>query len=267
MTTKQFYNLMQDWLGSRTLVDKTPYYSLDMKTLERAEVDFENPVCIHLVRHPYGMIASYEQAKLALLLGRQYYTDKLPFSERELAELIWIVCQQNILRLLEHVPEDRQCCIKFEDLVNNPQTTVEYLCQSLNLDFQPEMLQPYKEKKQRMTDGIHTASRMIGDVKFNEHKGINAEVTDRWKSYYKTDFLGDITWQIADSFGYQRIQGEWNIIGKIDRVREKSTKQLPTILDQLSDEKVDHLLSTKLGQLSDEVVEPLLEDMKEKDKK
>jgi len=139
-----------------------------------------------------------------LLLGHKF-TDKLPFSERELAELIWIVCQQNILRLLEHVPEDRQCRIKFENLVENPQTTVESICQFLSLDLQPEMLQPYKDKKQRMTDGIKDGSRMIGDIKFHQHKAIDAEAAENWKNFSKDDFLGEITWQIAESFGYQRI--------------------------------------------------------------
>ena len=40
LTTKQFYGLLQDWLGSRVLVDKTPSYALDLEILRRAESDF-----------------------------------------------------------------------------------------------------------------------------------------------------------------------------------------------------------------------------------
>ncbi|MCK5056815.1 MAG: SDR family NAD(P)-dependent oxidoreductase, partial [Candidatus Aminicenantes bacterium] len=70
MTTKHFYHTLQDWLGDRILVDKTPNYSLHPEVLERTEADFENPLYIHLLRHPYGMIRSFDEAKIDLLRGR-----------------------------------------------------------------------------------------------------------------------------------------------------------------------------------------------------
>lgn len=127
-----------------------------------------------------------------------------PFSTRELAELIWLISHQNILEFFKYVPKHRQYCVRFEDLVKQPKTTVEGICQFLGLDFHPEMLQPYKEKNQRMTDGLHSVSRMIGDVKFHQYKGIEAEVADRWKQHYKIDFLSDVTWQVAELLGYKQ---------------------------------------------------------------
>jgi hypothetical protein len=32
-----------------------------------------------------------------------------------------------------------------------------------------------------MTDGIHPLSKMLGDVKFHEHKTIEAGIADRWQ--------------------------------------------------------------------------------------
>ena len=64
MPVMQFYGELQQWLGDRILVDKSPSYVLHASILERIEETFENPVYIHLHRHPYGMIHSFEEAKL-----------------------------------------------------------------------------------------------------------------------------------------------------------------------------------------------------------
>ena len=197
LTSKQFYRLLQEWLGDKILIDKTPSYSLDLETLKRAEINFHNPLYIHLVRHPLGMIHSYEEAKID-----QIFPYRNPFNSRELAELVWLISHQNILEFLQQVSPQRQYQVKFEDIVKQPQKTIENLCQFLGVEFNPDMLQPYKEKKQRMTDGIYAESRMIGDVKFHKHQSINPNTIDQWKNYYNTDFLGNVTWRLAESFKY-----------------------------------------------------------------
>src|SRR5262249_49187452 len=40
-TARQFYRQLQDWLGERWLVDKTPSYSLEPDVLRRMEDEFE----------------------------------------------------------------------------------------------------------------------------------------------------------------------------------------------------------------------------------
>nr|MDJ0729888.1 amino acid adenylation domain-containing protein [Crocosphaera sp.] len=199
LTIKQFYGLIQQWLGEKILVDKTPSYSIDLETLKQAERYFQNPLYIHLLRHPLGTIHSYEAARV-----EQTFPYEHPFNRRELAELVWLISQQNILEFLQKVPQNRQYQVKFEDLVSQTQNTVEGICQFLGLDFHPDMLQPYKDTKQRMTDGIYAQSRMIGDVKFHQHQGINQKTIDSWKDDYTTDFLGDGTWQLAETLGYSR---------------------------------------------------------------
>jgi hypothetical protein len=87
------------------LVDKTPAYALDLEILKRAESDFEQTRYIHLLRHPYGMIHSFEEAKLDQVFFR-YAHD---FSPRQLAELIWLISQQNILEFLKGIPPERAC--------------------------------------------------------------------------------------------------------------------------------------------------------------
>jgi aryl carrier-like protein len=200
LTVKQFYGLLQQWIAGKILVDKTPAYTYNLEILKRAEVCFENPLYIHLLRHPYGTIRSIEESRIDLLIEGE-----TSLTTREKAELLWLLSHQNILEFLKHIPESRQYQLKFENLVKFPQNTVAGICQFLGVDFYAEMLQPHKNKKQRMTDGLHSVSRMIGDPKFHTHKEIDARSADRWKQDYTVDFLLEETWQIAESLGYERI--------------------------------------------------------------
>jgi thioesterase domain-containing protein len=55
-----------------------------------------------------------------------------------------------------------------------------------------------------MTDGIHPLSNMLGDVKFHEHRAIDASVGERWKQQNHGDALGAQTWRMAEQLGYPR---------------------------------------------------------------
>ena len=57
-----------------------------------------------------------------------------------------------------------------------------------------------------MTDGIHPLSKMLGDVKFHEHKNVDASIADRWRQEIEAgDLLADETWAVAKTLGYQPI--------------------------------------------------------------
>src|SRR5215204_983386 len=200
LSTKEFYRLMQEWIGDRTLVDKTPSYALHTSILQRAEVDFENAFYIHLLRHPCGMIRSFEEAKLDHIFFRYAH----PFSRRELAEMIWTISHQNILEFLQDVPIGRQYQLKFEDLVSRPRESLEQICNFLGVEFHSDMLQPYKDGAQRMTDGIHAESRMLGDVKFHSYQGIEASVGEKWKEDADRYDLAEETQKVAALLGYER---------------------------------------------------------------
>ncbi len=199
-TVQQLYRQLQTWLGDRLLVDKSPSYALDRNVLDHAEQYFENTLYIHLLRHPYGMIHSFEEARLHQVFFRYPHT----FSPRELAELVWLISHQNILEFLQQIPASRQHIVRFEELTQQPRQVVEGICQFIGLEFHPEMLKPYQDQKQRMTDGIYAISKMLGDVKFHTHKQIDSHTAERWKETYTKDFLSDLTWEMARHLGYER---------------------------------------------------------------
>ncbi len=224
VSTIEFYGLMQEWLGNKLLVDKTPSYAMDYDLLERAEENFDKPIYIHLVRHPYAMIYSFIEAKL----DEQFFKYNHNFTRRELAELIWLVSNQNIIKFSNEIPDDRIIQIKFEDLVYNPEEQLRSLCNFMGIEFSYRMLDVYKGNK--MTDAVKKNSQMVGDFKFYLHSKIDISVINRWKNYHKNDFLSKHALNIAAELNYkiedtvtvsaQKINTAYASIEKISREDE-----------------------------------------------
>ena len=198
-STQTFYRHLQREIGDRLLVDKTPTYAWDLAALKRAEEEFTAPRYLHLIRHPSGVIRSFEEARLDQI----FFAAGYPFSRRQLAELAWTVGHQNILELRRTVPESRWHSVRFEELVRAPEEVLRGICAFLGLDFHPDMALPYREKPGRMTDGIHAQSRMLGDVKFHTHTRVDGAVAESWRrSAAKADEeLGRPTREVAAALG------------------------------------------------------------------
>ena len=192
ISVQECYALLQDSIGKRMLVDKSPLYCASLPVLRKAEVLFDRPYYIHLMRHPYAMVRSYLGVKMHLLFD-------LPFSGRERAEFLWLTGHQNILELLRDIPARRQFHVKFEDLVGSPKHTMEDLCQFLSIPFDDRMLQPYEGKK--MTDGTYEGGPMIGDPRFFSHQTINPEVAKKSKNKLDEPIC-EATRKVALSLGY-----------------------------------------------------------------
>jgi Sulfotransferase family/Phosphopantetheine attachment site len=201
MTTKQFYRVMQNWIAPQTLVDKSASYALDSMTLKRAERDFADALYIHLVRHPYAMVRSFEHQHMEQV----FFMPKHPFSARELGELVWVVSHLNITEFLDGIPEERWYRMHFEELTRQPRAVMEQMCQRLGLEYHPDLIEPYKNKGEKMTDGIYAVSTPMGDLKFNEYQDIDPKIAESWKEVMRDNFLGEVTWEWAERLGYERV--------------------------------------------------------------
>jgi acyl-CoA synthetase (AMP-forming)/AMP-acid ligase II len=208
ISVQDYYAMLQDWIAPRVLVDKTPAYSLDIENLRRAEAMFDDVFYIYLKRHPYGMIRSFEEARLDQLWMQRVFGNEVfksgqpPMHPRQFAEAIWYVIHQNIHQFLSEIPTERKIGMKFEDVVYEPESQMRVLCEKLAIDFSFEMLRPQAEKRHRMTDGLHDVSRMIGDPKFHQFDRIEASIADQWKDAYEVDFLSEKTLALANQLGY-----------------------------------------------------------------
>jgi amino acid adenylation domain-containing protein len=241
------YGQLQEWLGDRVLVDKTPSYSLEPAVLRRAEEQFDGPLFVHLLRHPCGTVQSFEDARLDLLSFRGEH----PFTRRQLAELFWLVGHQNILDFLQGVPAERQLTIRFEELVRRPEAVLRGLCDFLGLDYEPAMADPYRDQDRRMTDGVQAGSPMLGDHKFYQFRGIDPGVADRWLGQVAEESLGAPTRELAAALGYAaaaHADGNGNGYAAIRPLsRDGSAEETLSRLDELSDEEVDALLDGELA--------------------
>jgi amino acid adenylation domain-containing protein len=199
MSTRELYHRLQEWIGDRLLVDKTPTYAWDPSALWRAEETFAQPRYVHLVRHPYGMIRSFEEARIDQI----FFHREHPLSRRGLAEALWVLAHRNTLEFLAGVPAERQHSLRFENLLRDPEGELRALCSFLGVDYHPAMAAPYEKTSARMTDGLHAESRMLGDVKFHQHQGVDARVAERWREEYREDFLGEPAQDLAGRLGYE----------------------------------------------------------------
>ena len=204
MSSSMFYRTLQDSLGDRLLVDKTPTYSLHPAILERAEQEFDGAMYIHLVRHPAAMIRSFEDAKLDQLIP---FMRESTFTRRQIAEMVWLLCEENVHSFLGGVPAERQHLVRFEELVTDPETTIRGICNFVGLPFHPATLNPYEEQDKRMTDGLHAVSEFSGDLKFHLHSRIEPAAAERWHGC-RGDSLSDTTRQLGLRLGYRLAGGE-----------------------------------------------------------
>ncbi len=169
----RFYRRLQSWLSGRTLVDKTTTYPLSLQTLERIEATFSAARYIHLVRNPHASVHSYLNSGLDAV-----YLPDTPFTPRQRAELIWLQANRNIHAFLSDIPEERRMLLPFDELVQSPEELLHRLSEFLAIDFHPAMLQPYQGD--RMLDGVHPESRMVGDPGFLRHQGIDPAAARAW---------------------------------------------------------------------------------------
>lgn len=203
LSVKDFYRFLQDALGDVTLVEKTPTYSLDVRTLRRAEEDFEGARYLHLVRHPSSVITSFDEAKLHVFFP-PFLSAPHPFTPVQLAELVWTISHQNILDFFHDIPGDRRQAVSFEELVGDPRTTMERLSDFLGLSFDAATVSPYQQdQRSLMTDPVHPMARMLGDVKFHQHGRIRPELGRRSYPPAAMRALGDVTRRLASTFGYE----------------------------------------------------------------
>src|SRR5947199_5551191 len=59
-----------------------------------------------------------------------------------------------------------------------------------------------------MTDGRDAESRMLGDVKFHTHSGVDVSVADRWREAISESSLGKETRKLAAQLGYEEAPSE-----------------------------------------------------------
>ena len=190
------------------LLDKTPAYANDGASLRRSLP--LSPFYVWLVRHPLGVIESHVRIKREarrraggwrglrgrLRAGLESYGSIAHKGMTPLArqrEIKWVVQQTVIREFLATVPADRQCRIRFEDLVTEPRGVVERLCAALGIAVEPRMLEVCGERR---VMNVH-----LGDPNFHKHDRIDPATADGWKEHFSEEALTLETRRLMASLG------------------------------------------------------------------
>jgi hypothetical protein len=182
------YHLIQQHASPRALVDKTPSYAKSLEVLKRAEILFDQPKYIHLVRHPYAVIESFVRNRFEKLIGEEGVDPYL------CAEQVWANRNHNILAFLQPLNPQRYHLVRYEDLVCEPAQVMRGICEFLDIPFEAAVLQPY------------AGGRMIGgpgDPDIFQHDQIEASLGERWRNISLPRPLGEYSRQLAAQLNYE----------------------------------------------------------------
>lgn len=186
--------------GTRHLVDKSPLYSLHPAWMRRAELWFDRPRYIFLLRHPYSVMESFVRMRFHRLLGPHW---GLPHDHPwRLAERVWGVCNAHIAAFLSTVPEDRQLAVYYERLVSHPEEEGERVCAFLGTEYHPGVADPYAGGRQLQGSRFgRKALPTIGDPNILRHTGIDASLAD-WRRHRPPHPVGPFLRSTAAAVGY-----------------------------------------------------------------
>ncbi|HEY0738301.1 MAG TPA: SDR family NAD(P)-dependent oxidoreductase [Herpetosiphonaceae bacterium] len=234
---QEVYARLQELSAPRILVDKSPSYTMSLDTLQRGEALFDRPKYIHLVRHPYAVIESMVRIRLDRLFSPAIYgsDDVDPFV---VSEKVWTTSNRNLLTFLRDVDDDRQLRVYYEQLVSQPEATMRRVCDFLEVPYDPAVIQPYDNKRERMISGI-------GDPNILKHDQVDAHYSETWRKVKLPWRLGAQAQALAAELGYElpaeaEANGEQQLV---DLVGADQLAQLMASVQELSPDEVQALLA------------------------
>lgn len=217
---QQVYAVLQALADTRQLVDKSPTYAMNRKTLERAEQLFEGPKYLYLSRHPYAAIESFARMRMDKLMDFKGITSNNAY---QIAEEVWANTNQNILDFLaQSVEPERYHHVTYEALMQDPEAVMGGVCEFLHVPFVRDLLQPYQGE--RMTDGVHTQSISIGDPNFSKYKKLEPQLADAWRTIRLPHALNHATQLLAAELQYELPLAETN---RLDEYLSKAPSSVP----------------------------------------
>jgi amino acid adenylation domain-containing protein len=198
LTSKELFGFFQDRARGRLVVDKSTTYAFDIEALRNIEAGFENPVYIHLTRHPAAMSASFATHHMEQALVVKEHT----IPGRSFGQGVWTLSHRNIQEFAAEVDPNRLLHIRFEDLVRDPRTVLRRVAELLGVGFEEDLVRPYSRIDTKMVDGLHAASTPMGDVGFLRRGQIDASAAGDLEELANSAVLAPATRSLARSLGY-----------------------------------------------------------------
>jgi hypothetical protein len=146
MTTTELFRTMQEWVGDKVLIDKSPLHVFMPQALRRIAEHLPEARYLHLTRHPGDTLKSLFQIqetmretlreKLGNRPARRFKRD-----EADAPDKYWLQPHLQILEFLESVPVERQMRIRGEELLSDPPTYLRQVAEWLDLRSDSEAVE------------------------------------------------------------------------------------------------------------------------------
>ncbi len=179
--------------GKDIVCEQTPRNILYAKMLLKI---YPNAQIIHMVRDPRAVLASQKKR----WKRRQFSPDKIsarhsirvwanyhPFTMSRL----WNKASTAALAIAD---DPRVNLLRFEDLLNSPEESVKQLCNFLDIEFEPAMLE---------VGQVNSSHKSSAEAK----KGINKQALESWRSILSKGEVAiseRISGPVMEKFGYQK---------------------------------------------------------------
>lgn len=123
------------------IVDKSPVYVTKPEILKRLHQTFPDAHYIHLVRHPRTQgqsMTKIANGAIAIMTGSIDYSTKPPTLDPQYS---WYKMQSNIVNFLSTIPSNKKMLLLGEDILNEPRSHFEKICNWLNLSWDESVFQ------------------------------------------------------------------------------------------------------------------------------
>lgn len=183
----EVYRRLYEADPNRLIVDKTPPYSDRLAYLQAIGKRFPKAKFIHLIRSPHDVIRSYVKMGLYKRGSASFEPGLNPY---QMGEVTWSVHNANIAQFLKQVPSERQCTVRYEDLVAAPDEWLTKVCSTLDLTYDSRMADPYQ-------GSVGTGSQGAGDARINFLTSVeNRRPSD---AFYP---IGSSCRSLSEAYGY-----------------------------------------------------------------
>ena len=185
----EVYQLLQQEVSPRILVDKCPHLGRPDGSLERLLTWFPEARFVWIVRNPASVIRSVQNMPMAeVMLGGIA------------PNLVWEVMNLRIQKFLsDHVDPSRWTMVRYEDLIAEPTPALKRIAAALDVAFEPSMATPYQGDRMRTGPA---GARAIGDPNMAGRGKIDPSLADKWLAGFDHRTATPETKALATQFGY-----------------------------------------------------------------
>ena len=188
-TVPEVYGIVQALIGDRILVDKCPHLCGPPEALRRLDGWFPNARYIVILRNPASVIGSLKHVNMAEQLASFYGQP----------EQVWHDGNRNLRDFVSTLPAERWTRFHYEDLVRDGEPVMRQICRTLEVDFEPAMLDPYEGDRMRAGP---KGAWPTGDPNTGTRDRIEPELADRWLASFDHRKVGPETRALARELGY-----------------------------------------------------------------